>query len=137
MLPSSCGTMARGMTEAEIEIALERFGQVDGGLLRRHEGSGLGLPLARKLAELHGGSLSLESEKGRGTTATVILPSERIVGASAGRPSDRSRWQRRRQILPAQIRSWPNPIPLLHCARVLAAALALSVVAQRLQINAR
>ena len=70
-----------GMTEAEIEIALERFGQVDGGLARRHEGSGLGLPLARKLAELHGGSLTLKSEKGRGTTATVILPPSRVVSA--------------------------------------------------------
>ena len=69
----------RGMTEDEIEIALERFGQVDGGLARQHEGSGLGLPLARKLAELHGGSLTLQSQKGRGTTATVVLPSSRVV----------------------------------------------------------
>ncbi len=71
----------RGMTEAEIEIALERFGQVDGGLARRNEGSGLGLPLARKLAELHGGSLTLKSETGRGTTATVILPRSRVLSA--------------------------------------------------------
>ena len=70
-----------GMTEAEIEIALERFGQIDAGLARRHEGSGLGLPLARKLAELHGGSLTLKSEAGRGTTATVILPPSRVVSA--------------------------------------------------------
>jgi PAS domain S-box-containing protein len=73
-----------GMTEAEIEIALERFGQVNGGLARRHEGSGLGLPLARKLAELHGGSLTLQSEKGRGTTATVVLPPSRVLPAEAG-----------------------------------------------------
>ncbi len=82
----------RGMTEAEVEIALERFGQVDGGLARRHEGSGLGLPLARKLAELHGGSLTLKSETGRGTTATVILPPSRVLSeepAAAG-PDDRS-----------------------------------------------
>jgi PAS domain S-box-containing protein len=71
----------RGMTEAEVEIALERFGQVDGGLARRQEGSGLGLPLARKLAELHGGSLTLQSEKGRGTTATVVLPPSRVLSA--------------------------------------------------------
>ncbi|MBV9815473.1 MAG: ATP-binding protein [Alphaproteobacteria bacterium] len=70
-----------GMTQAEIEIALERFGQVDGGLARVHEGSGLGLPLARKLVELHGGSLTLRSEKGRGTTATVLLPSSRVLMA--------------------------------------------------------
>ena len=71
----------RGMTEAEVEAALERFGQVDGGLVRRKEGCGLGLPLARKLAELHGGSLTLKSETGRGTTATVILPPSRVLSA--------------------------------------------------------
>jgi PAS domain S-box-containing protein len=71
----------RGMTGAEVEIALERFGQVDGGLARRNEGSGLGLPLARKLAELHGGSLTLKSETGRGTTATVTLPPSRVRSA--------------------------------------------------------
>jgi PAS domain S-box-containing protein len=68
-----------GMTEPEIETALERFGPVDGGIAPRHEASGLGLPLARKLAELHGGSLTLYSEKGRGTTATVILPPSRVL----------------------------------------------------------
>jgi len=80
-----------GMTHAEIEIALERFGQVDGGLARPHEGTGLGLPLARKLAELHGGSLRLDSEKGRGTTATLILPPSRVVSREppAGASTDR------------------------------------------------
>jgi len=70
-----------GMTQAEIEVALQRFGQVDSGLSRRHEGTGLGLPLARKLAELHGGWLRLDSEKGRGTTATLTLPPSRVVAA--------------------------------------------------------
>ncbi len=81
-----------GMTEAEIEIALERFGLVNGGIAGRHEGCGLGLPLARKLAELHGGSLTLQSEKGRGTTATVVLPPSRVLSAepaTAG-PDDQS-----------------------------------------------
>jgi len=67
-----------GMTEEEIIIALEPFGQVDAGLERRHEGTGLGLPLARSLIELHGGALQIESERGRGTTVTVTLPAERV-----------------------------------------------------------
>ena len=71
-----------GMTPSEIEIALELFGQVDSGLARRHEGTGLGLPLARKLAELHGGSLTIKSEKGRGTTVTVMLPAARVVSVA-------------------------------------------------------
>ncbi|MDR3533722.1 MAG: HAMP domain-containing sensor histidine kinase, partial [Rhodopila sp.] len=67
-----------GMTEAEIDIALEPFSQVDNTLSRSFEGTGLGLPLARKLTELHGGRLELSSVKGRGTTAKVILPAERV-----------------------------------------------------------
>jgi PAS domain S-box-containing protein len=63
-----------GMTAAEIAIALEPFAQVDAGYTRRQEGTGLGLPLARRLTELHGGTLSIDSAKGRGTTVTVRLP---------------------------------------------------------------
>jgi signal transduction histidine kinase len=72
-----------GMTPDEIEIALEPFGQVDAGLAREHEGTGLGLPLARRLAELHGGSLHIDSEKGRGTSVTVMLPVSRVVADMA------------------------------------------------------
>jgi signal transduction histidine kinase/CheY-like chemotaxis protein len=68
-----------GMTAAEIEVALQPFGQVDGGLARRHNGTGLGLPLARQLAELHGGSLHVDSEKGHGTAITVTLPATRVL----------------------------------------------------------
>ena len=63
-----------GMSAQEIEIALLPFRQVDGSLSRRHEGTGLGLPLAKSLAELHGGSLRLKSELGIGTTVTLRLP---------------------------------------------------------------
>jgi two-component system, cell cycle sensor histidine kinase PleC len=68
-----------GMTEAEVAIALEPFGQVDSALSRSFEGTGLGLPLACRLTELHGGRLELTSVKGKGTTARVILPAERVL----------------------------------------------------------
>jgi signal transduction histidine kinase len=58
----------------EIAVALEPFGQIDAGDTRRYEGTGLGLPLARHLAELHGGTLRVESERGVGTSVTVELP---------------------------------------------------------------
>ena len=68
-----------GMTREEVSVALERFGQVDAGLERRYEGTGLGLPLARSLVELHGGVLSIESKKGRGTAVSMVLPSDRVI----------------------------------------------------------
>ena len=72
-----------GMSEAEIKIALEPFGQVDAGFSRRHEGTGLGLPLASRLAELHGGSFHIESRKRHGTTATLTLPVKRSPAEAA------------------------------------------------------
>ena len=68
-----------GMSEGEIGVALEPFGQVDAGTARQYEGTGLGLPLARRLAELHGGVLAIRSEKGCGTTVTVTLPESRVM----------------------------------------------------------
>jgi two-component system cell cycle sensor histidine kinase PleC len=65
-----------GMSEAEVAIALAPFGQIDSAYTRRHDGTGLGLPLARRLAELLGGGLALESVPGSGTTATVTIPME-------------------------------------------------------------
>ena len=63
-----------GMSEDEIRVAMADFGQVDGGHARWREGTGLGLPIARALVELHGGSLQIRSEKGRGTEIFVSLP---------------------------------------------------------------
>lgn len=68
-----------GMEQAEIEIAMQPFRQIDSGLARRQEGTGLGLPLVKALAELHGGGLRIESEPGKGTTATIRFPAERSV----------------------------------------------------------
>jgi signal transduction histidine kinase len=70
-----------GIAPEDIPRALERFGQIDSTLSRKYEGTGLGLPLAKHLMELHGGSLALESEVGVGTTATVTLPAARVLGS--------------------------------------------------------
>ena len=68
-----------GMTKEEVEIALQPFGQVESDHTRRYEGTGLGLPLAQRLVELHGGSLQIKSTKGRGTTVVVVFPASRII----------------------------------------------------------
>lgn len=63
-----------GMSEDEIEKALTPFGQVDGTMTRRHEGTGLGLPLVAAFVEVHNGTLEIVSTKGEGTKVTVTLP---------------------------------------------------------------
>ncbi len=68
-----------GMTEEEAARAMQRFGQVDGSLARQHEGAGLGLPIAKSLAELHGGRLTMKSAPGQGTIVTLLLPKRRLI----------------------------------------------------------
>jgi signal transduction histidine kinase len=68
-----------GMSPGEIVVAMEPFGQVDNAITKRYEGTGLGLPLAQRLVELHGGRLEIESVKGVGTTVSVYLPLDRVV----------------------------------------------------------
>ena len=63
-----------GIARKDIEKAMLPFGQVDSQLARKYEGTGLGLPLTRTFVELHGGTLTLESEIDKGTTAIVHLP---------------------------------------------------------------
>ncbi len=75
-----------GMSPDEIKCALQRFRQLDNSFTKRFEGTGLGLPLARQFAELHGGSLSIESAPGEGTTVRVRLPVERVVLVPPERP---------------------------------------------------
>lgn len=75
-----------GMTPSEIDIALEPFRQVDSSHARRYSGSGLGLPLAKQLTELHGGSLEIESVPGTGTTVRAVFPAARVWPALAAAP---------------------------------------------------
>ena len=62
-----------GMSPQDVQVALTPFGQVDNRLERKYEGTGLGLPLAKSLVELHDGKLDIESAVGQGTRITVRL----------------------------------------------------------------
>ena len=69
-----------GIAPENIQRVLRPFEQVETSYSRRHSGSGLGLPYAKRLAELHGGELRIDSELAKGTTVTVMLPPSRLVG---------------------------------------------------------
>lgn len=72
-----------GIAADEIDQAMSYFGQADGGLARKYDGTGLGLPLSRKLIELHGGRLELASELGKGTVVTVVFPADGMKTAKS------------------------------------------------------
>jgi signal transduction histidine kinase/CheY-like chemotaxis protein len=84
-----------GIAPDDFDRVFEEFGQVDNPLQARTKGTGLGLSLARKLAELLGGTLELESTLGKGSTFTLSIPrvhpEVREYSALEARPLDPSR----------------------------------------------
>jgi signal transduction histidine kinase len=68
-----------GMTKEDVRRALELFGQADSSLTRKYQGTGLGLPLAARFVELHGGTLKIRSVPGKGTSVMVNFPSYRVI----------------------------------------------------------
>lgn len=63
-----------GMSQSEIREAMKPFRQVDSSFTKRHDGTGLGLPLVSAFIDVHGGELVIDSTPGAGTTVTVTLP---------------------------------------------------------------
>lgn len=68
-----------GMAAEDIPRALEPFQQLDHGLKREREGSGLGLPLAKRFTEIHGGRIEISSQPGQGTAVRLVMPADRVV----------------------------------------------------------
>jgi len=67
-----------GLTEDEIHKAMSPFGQIESDHSKSISGTGLGLTLVRSLIDLHGGELDMISQKGIGTTVTLIFPDHRV-----------------------------------------------------------
>jgi len=63
-----------GIAAEDQEAIFEEFRQVGSDYARKREGTGLGLPLAKRFVELHGGRIWVKSEVGRGSTFTFSLP---------------------------------------------------------------
>ena len=68
-----------GISEDQIDHVLAPFNQADATHTRSHQGTGLGLPIAKRLSELHGGTLEISSALDQGTTVRIILPLDRLV----------------------------------------------------------
>ena len=66
-----------GIAPEHVPRLFQPFVQLDSGLARKHEGTGLGLALVRRLVELHGGAVGVQSKPGEGTRFTVTLPLRR------------------------------------------------------------
>jgi PAS domain S-box-containing protein len=82
------GDSGVGMSDGEIEIALQPFSQIESAMTRRQDGTGLGLPLTKALTERHGGRLTIASVPGAGTTVEVRLPA--TPASAAERPRAQS-----------------------------------------------
>jgi signal transduction histidine kinase len=77
-----------GMKQEDVPRAVEPFVQLDHAP-RGDPGTGLGLALVKTLVEVHGGTLAIESEPGKGTTVSVRLPQERLAPAALIHPAAR------------------------------------------------
>jgi signal transduction histidine kinase len=76
-----------GIAESDREHLFEAFRQLDSNIARQQHGTGLGLALTKRFAELHGGGLALASELGKGSVFTLTLPLVALdVDAAARQP---------------------------------------------------
>jgi len=72
-----------GIAADQQDLVFEEFRQAGGDYLRKSEGTGLGLSLAKRFVELHGGTMRLESAPGRGSTFAFVLPVHTLAEADA------------------------------------------------------
>jgi signal transduction histidine kinase len=77
-----------GMKPEEIPDVLRPFAQLESPFSKRHDGTGLGLPLTQSFIRAHGGDMEIESQEGKGTKITLYLPAQRLI--SPNRPKKRS-----------------------------------------------
>ena len=68
-----------GIAQDDLERIFNEFEQIENPMTKKRSGTGLGLPIVKKLTELHHGTISLQSELGKGTEAILLLPLEQEV----------------------------------------------------------
>jgi signal transduction histidine kinase len=105
-----------GIADTDLQRLFQPFVQVDSSLNRQYQGTGLGLALVQKLADLHGGSVSVESEVGKGSCFTVNLACPRDIPARLEKPTQEHPGLGCRSVEQGKIRagsSSPRPVILL------------------------
>ena len=68
-----------GISEDKLNDIMEPFGQINDPKLNKGQGTGLGLPIAKAMMQMHGGDLKVESAKGEGTSVTCCFPIDRVM----------------------------------------------------------
>jgi len=71
---SECRVLPKEYETEDLNKLFVKFQQLHACLARRHQGTGLGVALTKKIVELQGGSIGIESEPGKGSTFTVVIP---------------------------------------------------------------
>ncbi len=79
----SCKDTGSGIAEDEIPIVLASFGQGSNSIKSAEQGAGLGLPIAKSLIDMHGGTFTLKSKLRIGTEVIITFPPERVMSALA------------------------------------------------------
>lgn len=94
-----------GISRADQERIFHEFQQADGSQSRQYEGTGLGLALTKKLVEMHGGSIWVESEKDQGSTFYLTLPITESDIAGSEKKVDSDKQEKAEQIPPMDKRT--------------------------------
>jgi two-component system cell cycle sensor histidine kinase PleC len=103
-----------GMSQEELANAFELFHQADNSIARRFQGTGLGLPLASQLAELHGATLEMESTPNVGTLVRLWVPASRVIKPEASKKPTEADHYAERRIVP---RDSVTRVVFIHCDR--------------------
>jgi len=71
-----------GIPESRLGEVIEPFGQISDPRVNKGQGTGLGLPIAKAMMEMHGGDLTIKSEPDKGTTVTCHFPANRVIATA-------------------------------------------------------